>query len=241
VVSRGRARTPVTGTPIDELAETGEALPGQEFEALTPPPVLVDEVVHQLAARSDFSPQDLELARVVAETVALRIGQSVRHAHQMQNDRLLEVAHAAPGSERTAVRLAEIETWRKTEVDPWRLRLTGVDDGNGRLGRMDRRIDDLREDVGTSEQAAATRAGAALALSAKKRLWAALGAAAFALGTAGYGLFTARDQARDAAARAAAQYEVRLQHVERRLEKHEDVLLRRGRMTPAPDNDPRTP
>lgn len=69
-------------------------------------------------------------------------------------------AHAISRTEAEGIRmrLANLETWRAGDVDPWRLRLTGVADTNGRLGRLDATIEKLREDVGTSKERDAERA-----------------------------------------------------------------------------------
>jgi len=89
------------------------------------------------------------------------------------------------------MRLANLETWRAGDVDPWRLRLTGVADTNGRMGRLDARVDELRKDVGTSEQRRDERAAIASMRSDRKRVVAALVAAAT---IAGGGLYTIRDR-----------------------------------------------
>ena len=89
------------------------------------------------------------------------------------------------------MRLANLETWRAGDVDPWRLRLTGVADTNGRMGRLDARVDELRKDVGTSEERRDERAAIASMRSDRKRVVAALVAAAT---IAGGGLYTIRDR-----------------------------------------------
>lgn len=69
-------------------------------------------------------------------------------------------AHAISRDEAAGIRmrLANLETWRAGDVDPWRLRLTGVADTNGRLGRLDDTVAKLRDDVGTPKERAAERA-----------------------------------------------------------------------------------
>ena len=127
--------------------------------------------------------------------------------------------HAAPvATDRAFARLAAIETWREHEIDPWRRRLTGYDDRNGRLGRMDARIEanhadvlaaiaELRADVGTSEEARATRESAAFVNAGRRRLVAAMMFAATAAGGAVWGVIKSRDAAREAAVRADAKAE----------------------------------
>lgn len=102
-------------------------------------------------------------------------------------------AHAISRTEAEGIRmrLANLETWRAGDVDPWRLRLTGVADTNGRMGRLDARVDELRKDVGTSEQRREERAAIASMRSDRKRVVAALVAAAT---IAGGGLYTIRDR-----------------------------------------------
>ena len=129
-------------------------------------------------------------------------------------------AHAISRTEAEGIRmrLANLETWRAGDVDPWRLRLTGVADTNGRLGRLDATIEKLREDVGTSKERDAERAeiaqlrkdvgptderrkereAVAAQRSDRKRVVAALGAAALFIGG---GIYTIKDQY-DAAAEA---------------------------------------
>jgi hypothetical protein len=102
-------------------------------------------------------------------------------------------SHAISRTEAEGIRmrLANLETWRAGDVDPWRLRLTGVADTNGRMGRLDARVDELRKDVGTSEQRREERAAIASMRSDRKRVVAALVAAAT---IAGGGIYTIRDR-----------------------------------------------
>lgn len=102
-------------------------------------------------------------------------------------------AHAISRTEAEGIRmrLANLETWRAGDVDPWRLRLTGVADTNGRMGRLDARVDELRKDVGTSEDRREERAAIASMRSDRKRVVAALAAAA---ALAGGGIYTIRDR-----------------------------------------------
>lgn len=102
-------------------------------------------------------------------------------------------AHAISRTEAEGIRmrLANLETWRAGDVDPWRLRLTGVADTNGRMGRLDARVDELRKDVGTSEERRDERAAVANLRGDRKRVVAALVAAAT---IAGGGLYAIRDR-----------------------------------------------
>lgn len=199
---------------VDELARTGEVIHDPMEHALD-----------QLRARDDIGVRDMEVARAVLESVAVQLAR-----------------HGRPPGRADTIRLAQLETWR-AEVDAWRLRLTGVDEANGRLGKLTRSIEGLREDVGTSEQAATTRAIAVNVKAWRKRTVAALGAAALAIGGAGYKFLIARDASVAAAARAAGRLELRLDHVEARLDRHDRVLLRSPRRdaTPDPEPDPRIP
>lgn len=253
LTGRGRAATPRAGVPVvDELAATADDIGGSYDDELTPPPVMVEEIRGQLASRGDLNVEHLEMATLVAE----RVMQTVMHAHQLQSNRLMQVAQASPGSEQTARRLAELETWRKNEMDPWRLKLTGVDERNGRLGRIDQAIRDqrcdieseleqLRRDVGTAEEAAATRNLAQAVKAIKARMWAAIAAALVALGGGGYAVKT-RDEARDAAVRADARQELRLEVLEqgflRVSERIDRFFSGRSRAAPSdPEQPTRTP
>jgi hypothetical protein len=95
------------------------------------------------------------------------------------------------------MRLANLETWRKG-TDEWRLKLTGVADGNGRIGTLARDVDKLREDVGSTEERRKERDAIANLRGDRKRVVAAILAAAT---IAGGGIYTIRDRY-DAAAEA---------------------------------------
>lgn len=102
-------------------------------------------------------------------------------------------AHAISRTEAEGIRmrLANLETWRAGDVDPWRLRLTGVADTNGRMGRLDARVDELRKDVGTSEERRKERDAVAGMRGDRKRVVAALVAAASLMGG---GIYAIRDR-----------------------------------------------
>ena len=148
-------------------------------------------------------------------------------------------AHAISRTEAEGIRmrLANLETWRAGDVDPWRLRLTGVADTNGRLGRLDATIEKLREDVGTSKERDAERAeiaqlrkdvgptderrkereAVAAQRSDRKRVVAALGAAALFIGG---GIYTIKDRYDAAAEARGAEVQWR-----RSVEKNFDTLF----------------
>lgn len=95
------------------------------------------------------------------------------------------------------MRLANLETWRKG-TDEWRLKLTGVADGNGRIGTLARDVDKLREDMGQTDERRKERDAIANLRGDRKRVVAAILAAAT---IAGGGIYTIRDRY-DAAAEA---------------------------------------
>lgn len=135
------------------------------------------------------------------------------------------------------LRVAELETWRE-QMDAYRLGLSGVADENGRLGKMDRRIDKLREDVGDSAECRTVRETAADIRTGKRRLWAAVAFAASAVGASGWGLLKSRDENIAAAARAAD----RLDRIERDVERNRRDLDRliypHVPFTPDPTREP---
>ena len=108
-------------------------------------------------------------------------------------------AHAISRDEATGIRmrLANLETWRKC-TDEWRLKLTGVADGNGRIGTLARDVDKLREDMGPTDERRKERDAIANLRGDRKRVVAAILAAAT---IAGGGIYTIRDRY-DAAAEA---------------------------------------
>lgn len=168
-----------------------------------------DRLVEDLDQRSRLSKRERELARDVALLVA---------------ERLPDVIRARPDN----LRLAEVET-RAKALEDWRLKTAGVDDRNGRLGRMDQAIAgnreqleealvavraelaaaraELRADIGTAEERKAERAAASLVNGAVRRYRLALGAVVtVVLGGAGYGVWRMRDDA----SRASGRLEQRL-------------------------------
>lgn len=111
-------------------------------DELTPVGDLAAEIRAEIDRRVDLSPREVELRDAFIEAAAMRLAQHLEHAHRVR--------------EATPRRLAVLEAWR-VEVDPWRLRLTGYADTNGRMGVMDRTVADLRDDLGTSAERAAER------------------------------------------------------------------------------------
>ena len=128
-------------------------------------------------------------------------------------------AHAISRTEAEGIRmrLANLETWRAGDVDPWRLRLTGVADTNGRMGRLDARVDELRKDVGTSEERRKERDAVAGMRGDRKRVVAALVAAASLMGG---GIYAIKDRYDAAAEARGAEVQWR-----RSVEKNFDTLF----------------
>lgn len=106
-------------------------------------------------------------------------------------------------------RVRELEA-TVAEHEAKHLRLTGANEGNGRVGTLARDVAELRKDVGTGEDAAANRATAKTVRSISRRLVASLVAAAGALGGTGYVLLGRHDSSTAAAARL----ELRLEQCE---------------------------
>lgn len=123
-------------------------------------------------------------------------------------------AHAISRDEAAGLRmrLANLETWRKG-TDEWRLKLTGVADGNGRIGTLARDVDKLREDVGPTEERRKERDAIANLRGDRKRVVAAILAAAT---IAGGGIYTIRDRYDAAAESRGADAEWR-RHVDESL------------------------
>jgi hypothetical protein len=206
--ARERTRTPVQGVPAAPDPVIAD------WEGLTPPTVMIDE----LSASFD-NPTPRELAMVSA--LVRRFADHTKHAHQTQANRLLQAFQAmsaAPSSDRSNVRIAELETWRRN-IDEWRLRLTGAADTNGRLGEMTRTIESLRDDVGTPKEAREVREAAHTVSGVRRRMTAAVIAAGFAVGGSAWGLLKSRDSSREAAARASERLKVRIENVEHLLDK----------------------
>lgn len=100
-------------------------------------------------------------------------------------------------AERIRARLADLETWRKA-TDEWRLKLTGVADTNGRMGRLDDTVAKLRDDVGPPDARRREREAVATIAGDRKRVIGALVTAAI---LAGGGVWAIREKY-DASVRA---------------------------------------
>lgn len=127
---------------------------------------------------------------------------------------------AATRSAPTNMRLATLETWR-LDLDRWRLRLTGVDDTNGKIGKLGETIAELRRDVGDRKECERVRAAADTVDTGRKRAIAAVITAGLALGGAGWAVV--RDARRDAAEATMKrmELELRVRNNERRLDELE--------------------
>lgn len=102
-----------------------------ELRDLTPVRDLADEIRAAIDERVALTPREAELRDAFVDVAAARLARHLEHAHR---------AIAA-----TPRRLAQLEAWR-TEVDAWRLRIAGVAERNGRLGKLDQDVAELRED-----------------------------------------------------------------------------------------------
>lgn len=218
-----RQRTPAAGVPVTPPAPRADLSVGtpwtEDFDDLTPPPQLLEELLSDVNRRVAMSPRDQILIAVVAERLLDRIGK----VHKLGTDRLLEVAQAAPSSDRTNVRIADLETWRADMVR-WRLQLTGIADDNGRLGKLDRTVATLREDVGDKHECNLVRESASTVRTVRNRMLAMIATAATAVGASGYGLIMSRDASRDAAIRSSTRLTARLEAVERDLERSREYI-----------------
>jgi len=143
-----------------------------------------------------------------------------------------------PTGDRVLVRLAELETWRE-ETDGWRLRLTGVADGNGRLGILTRTVEQLRKDVGDEDECRRVRDAAATVRGVKRWLLASVGAALVAVGGSAWGLVKSRDENIAAAARAAERLERLREDIEHNREDIRLVFERLPFLGVAPSNPDR--
>lgn len=132
------------------------------------------------------------------------------------------VASIGPGH---ITRLTALEVWRK-DHDAWRLRLTGADDRNGRVGRLDAEVAKLREDVGTSKERDEEKALARSVATVRRYAVAKALGSVVAIVVAAYGYLRVRDDAHAVAAATAAAGEVRLHHVEETQRLLLDLSLR---------------
>ena len=136
-------------------------------------------------------------------------------------------------------RIVSLETRCDACEARW-LRLQGVDERNGRIGRLDQRVEDhhadvlaliaeLRADVGTADERRAERGQVRQIAAFRKWSLAKLLGASATIAAALYGYVRVRDDARTAAAAAAARTEIRIEHVEATTNRLLDLLLNRPR------------
>lgn len=126
------------------------------------------------------------------------------------------------------VRVVNLETWR-LDLDRWRLRLTGVDGTDGRLGKLAdtladvevelaRKVADLRADVGDRKECERVRASADLVDLGKRRAIAAVITAGLALGGAVWAMVRTRDREVAEATIKRMELELRVRNLEQRIE-----------------------
>jgi hypothetical protein len=202
-------------------------------DTLTPTPAALGKVIDALRAEGRLSAPAHEVAEEIAKTIVPMLLDRMGRSHRITTDRILEVAAAAPSSDRTLVRLAGLETWRE-DHDKWRARLTGAADSNGRIGNLDRTIAALRHDVGDEAECKAVRETVGAVRAVQRKMVAAIGAAALAGAASAWGLGKSRDENIAAAARAAH----RLETIERDLDR---IYQRLPFLGPASNPDPRDP
>lgn len=183
-------------------------------EQLTPTPVALGKIIAGMRADGRLPPSAQEIAEEVARSLVPLMIERHAKGHRLTTDRLMEVAAAAPSSDRMLTRVANLETWR-IGLDEWRLKLTGVADTNGRMGNMDRVVAKLREDVGTPSECVAVRETVNVLRNAQRKSWAAVVAAFIAVAGSAWGLVKSRDENIAAATRATA----RIETLERDLER----------------------
>lgn len=183
-------------------------------EHLTPTPVALGKIIAEMRADGRLPPSTQDIAEEIARSMVPLVLDRIAKGHRLTTDRIMEVAAAAPTSDRMLTRVANLETWR-IGIDDWRLKLTGVADTNGRMGNMDRVLSKLREDVGTPSECAAVRETVNVLRNAQRKSWAAVVAAFIAVAGSAWGLVKSRDENIAAATRAAA----RVDTIERDLER----------------------
>lgn len=115
------------------------------------------------------------------------------------------------------LRLANLETWRRS-MDRWRLRVTGPDDRDGRIGRLADELAELREDVGDRDQCRRVREAAALVDTGRRRAIAAVVTAGLALGGAAWAMIRSRDKDVAAETIRRMELELRVRNLEQRLD-----------------------
>lgn len=197
---------------------------------LTPVEDLAAEIRAEIDRRVELTPREVELRDAFTESAATRLAQHLAHAHRV-----------GVGTPR---RLVQLESWR-TEVDAWRMRLTGVADSNGRMGIMGRTIDEIREDlgtpaerrieraelvqlrkdVGTTEQRTAERKTVGAVRWTTAKVLALLSASGLIAGGGAWQAIRARATAKEAIAAAAARVEATHDEHERAQDRRLDDLF----------------
>lgn len=114
-----------------------------ELRDLTPVADLAEEIGEAIDGRVLLSAELRAAFDAMASVIAARVARQLEHAHR--------------ASSATPRRLVQLET-RLADVDAWRLRIAGVAERNGRLGKVDEQLADLRADVGTSDERRVERA-----------------------------------------------------------------------------------
>ena len=154
-----------------------------------------ESIVHEIdSLLGGLSPRERDIAQVTADVVTAYVAQVPRLR--------------APDARVTALEIA------KRENDERWLRLVGAAESNGRLGRMTAEVAALRADIGTPDQARATREAVDLVRGVRRKLLAAVGAALLAIGGSAWGLISATSDAHAAASAAAARTDARLDMIE---------------------------
>lgn len=202
----------MTTTLDDTYDETGEIRRGVASR--------VDDAVEEIDRELTLTDRERAIAQVAARVTAREVQGVIRDA-------------LPPGFR---LRLAQLETHAK-ETNQHRLNLTGVDDRNGRFGRLEQRVEAhhaevtaaiaaVRADLGTPQERIEERAITRALATAKKWALAKLLGFVVAAATAIYGYLQLRDDARSAAAAATARTETRLEHLEKTSDSLLNIFLR---------------
>lgn len=165
------------------------------------------------AARLQLELRDAELVDLPTMEWARRIEGSLAQLREA-----VDRAHLDDRDHRALVaRIAACEAEAR-DHRAYQLKLSGVAEGNGRLGAMDRTIAAIREDLGTSKERAAERATVAAVRWTTAKVLALLGAAGLATGGGIWTSIQARDALRAAEAHARGQREEHDVGQDRRLD-----------------------
>lgn len=182
--------------------ETSTGIPTEVHDDLTPTPQLVERILDRVQG---VSPREQQLADAIAGVISESLSRHARAQHLEQTDRLLALSSRAPifASEEINDRLSELENWR--------LRLTGVADGNGRIGELTRQVHSIRADVGSSDDCRHVREAALTITTARRYMLTAIVSALLSFGGSLWGLLKAHDES----VRKNAAIEIRLDQLER--------------------------